>query len=434
MAKIDSAYDYYVSTYGSQKTSRYDSHKKSDLRKVYNSIVKSNKETPLYKINDMDAAKRFAIDIKENAKSIMNVVSSLTDSNDSDALSFQKKVAVSSNENVVGVEYVGDGTENNNTNQFEISVVSLAEPQVNMGNYLKADGMSFTPGSYTFDLNTNTASYEFQFNVAQGEQNSEVIGKLARLVNGSNLKISAEIENDGSGKQALRLTSRQTGLRESERYLFNIVPGATPGSMHAMSLLGIHQITESAKNSTFYLNGREEHSLNNTFTINNAFELTLKDANKDGEATIVSFKANLDALADNIQELLDSYHQVLDNAKKYSEGKTASQGKRLYSEMISLTRGQIGDLESIGLSQNRDGYISIDKESLEAAISPERAEDTFSILSKFRDSLGSKAAAVAVNPMNYVDKVVVEYKNPGKNFATPYISSIYSGMMLDNKV
>ena len=36
--------------------------------------------------------------------------------------------------------------------------------------------------------------------------------------------------------------------------------------------------------------------------------------------------------------------------------------------------------------------------------------------------------------MNYVNKVVVAYKNPGHNFATPYITSIYSGMMLDNYV
>ena len=35
MAKIDSAYAYYVSNYAHKEVSRYDSHKKSDLRKVY---------------------------------------------------------------------------------------------------------------------------------------------------------------------------------------------------------------------------------------------------------------------------------------------------------------------------------------------------------------------------------------------------------------
>ena len=47
MAKIDSAYAYYASTYANKEVSRYDSHKKSDLRKIYNRIIKTNKESPL---------------------------------------------------------------------------------------------------------------------------------------------------------------------------------------------------------------------------------------------------------------------------------------------------------------------------------------------------------------------------------------------------
>lgn len=51
MAKIDSAYSYYLNTYGSSAVSRYDTHKKSELRNTYNRIVKLNKESPLYKIS-----------------------------------------------------------------------------------------------------------------------------------------------------------------------------------------------------------------------------------------------------------------------------------------------------------------------------------------------------------------------------------------------
>jgi len=434
MAKIDSAYDYYVSTYGGQKTSRYDSHKKSDLRKVYNSIVKTNKESPLYKISDMDEAKRYAIDIKETAKSIQNTVSSLLEGENGVSAAFQKKVAISSDESKVGVEYVGDGTENNTTTQFEISVESLATPQINKGNALNPNSLSFTPGSYSFDLNTNTATYEFQFSVAEGETNGEVLTKLERLVNGSNLKIKADIERDKNGRESLVLTSKQTGLHQAETSLFSITPEASPRSIQAMKLLGINQVDAPAENSTFYLNGRLEHSLNNTFTINNTFELTLKDTNKDGEATIVGFKTNTEAVADNIQKLLDSYNGVLELAEKYTASGQSTQGRKLFADMSSVAKTREQELESIGLIQDEKGYLSVDHQRLEQAISPERADDTFNVLSSFRDSIGKKAEKISVNPMNYVDKVVVEYKNPGKNFATPYISSIYSGMMLDGKV
>ena len=43
MAVIDSAYQYYLSTYAGSGMSRYDTHKKSQLRAVYNNIVKVNR-------------------------------------------------------------------------------------------------------------------------------------------------------------------------------------------------------------------------------------------------------------------------------------------------------------------------------------------------------------------------------------------------------
>jgi flagellar hook-associated protein 2 len=102
--------------------------------------------------------------------------------------------------------------------------------------------------------------------------------------------------------------------------------------------------------------------------------------------------------------------------------------------MASLSHNQQTSLDEIGLMVSEDGSISIDKDILSQAVTPERAESTFDTLSRFRDSIGEKAQNISVNPMNYVNKVVVAYKNPGHNFATPYISSIYSGMILDSYV
>ena len=96
MARIDNAYEYYVANYSKSEVSLYDSHKKSELRKVYNGIVKSNKESPLYKLSTAAEAKRFAIDIKENAKSSQNVVAELSEESGSLVSAFQKKVAISS--------------------------------------------------------------------------------------------------------------------------------------------------------------------------------------------------------------------------------------------------------------------------------------------------------------------------------------------------
>lgn len=100
--------------------------------------------------------------------------------------------------------------------------------------------------------------------------------------------------------------------------------------------------------------------------------------------------------------------------------------------MSSISTSRKASLEYIGLMTNDDGKITIDKDILSNAVQPDRADATFHTLSAFRDMIGDKASSASVNPMDYVPKVVVAYKNPGHNFNTPYISSIYAGMMLDS--
>ena len=150
-AILDNMYNYYLTTYGKSTVSRYDSHKKSELRSVYNNIVKINKESPLYKIKDSADAQKFAIDIKEHARDLKNVIASLS-TGDSLAEAFQKKIAVSDQNDIVDADYVGNGDSGENTNSFQMEIKKLASPQLNYGNYLKDDQLAFKPGSYSFDL------------------------------------------------------------------------------------------------------------------------------------------------------------------------------------------------------------------------------------------------------------------------------------------
>lgn len=431
MGKIDSVYNYYMNTYANQEVSRYDSHKKSDLRKVYNKIVDTNKESPLYKILHVADAAKYAIDIKENARSIQNVVASLSDQHGGFSESFQKKVAESSDENIVSASYIGDGSETELTDSFNIEIKRLATPQVNTGNYLKNDDPSFAPGNYSFDLNTNLAAYEFQYHVEPGDTNRNVLDKLARLVNRAGLGITAEVLDNDEGASALSLTSKQTGLSAGEEHLFSISPSTNTESIKMMDLLGINNITASAENSLFLLNGKEHSSLSNTFMINNAFELTLNQVHEEGKSSTIGFKANTDAVADNIQSLVDAYNSMLQVSKEHSQN-SRQQGKKLFDELSSISRNDRPNLEYIGLMVDPDGSITVDRDLLSQAIQPDRSDATFGTLTRLKDSIEHRAENASINPMQYVNKIIVTYKNPGHNFATPYISSIYSGMLLDN--
>lgn len=427
-AIMDNMYNYYLTTYGNSTVSRYDSHKKSELRSVYNSIVKVNKESPLYKIKDSGDMQKFAIDIKESARGLTNVVASLSTGNDL-AHAFQKKVAVSDQADIVSVSYIGDDEDGENTSSFQLEVKKLATAQLNHGNYMKSGQLDLEPGSYAFDLNTNTNSYEFQFNVNSDDTNRSVQERLATLFNTANVGVRAEVVEDESGQTALTLTSKQTGLTEGESYLFRVMPETSSESMKVMDKLGIAKVTTPASNSSFLLNGQERSSYANTFTINNTFEVHLKGISEDGSPATLGFKTNVDAVADNIQELVDAYNSVIQTANQYKDTQTASH--KLLADIGSVAQRFENDFENIGLIVHEDSSISIDRSLLADAIDSENAQESFGVLNQFKNALGAKARQASINPMQYVNKVVVAYKNPGKTFATPYITSVYSGMMLD---
>lgn len=423
MAIIDSAYQYYLSTYRDSTVSRYDTHKKSQLRDVYNRIVKMNKESPLYKIKDVGNVTKYAIDIKETTKDLQNVIASLDDGIEG---VFSKHIAQSSNEDVVTAEYIG--SEDSRAAGFEISVQQLASNQINIGNFLDPNSRDVEPGSYSFDLNTNTRSYEFQYNVNTTDTNLSVLQKLSKLINTAGIGLSATVDANESGQVALRIASKQTGIAEHENYLFQILPSAGAASTRAMHILGIDNIEKEAKSSSFLLNGIEHSSYSNTFTVDKIFDITLHDINAANDSVLVGFKANADAIADNVQRLANAYNGIIDLAHAHSESRGSS---KLIRDISGVAKNYHNELEAIGINIEADSRLSIDRSLLTDAVSAPDAQEAFALLNDFKDDLNERSTNAFIDPMNYVNKLVVAYKNPGHNFATPYITSIYSGMMLD---
>lgn len=428
MAAIDTAYGYYLSTYASKSASRYDTHKKSELRNIYNTIVKINKESPLYKFQNTGDIQKFAIDIKEGARNIKNVVASLSDDDDI-SKAFQKKIAFSSQEDIVTANYIGTSKEAEDIDNLQIEVQQLAKPQINLGTFMEKERLDLRPDTYAFDLETNSAAYEFQFNVTSSDTNYDVQEKLANLISNAGINLQGSIVEDEQGRSALKIESTNTGRNQGEEYLFNIAPQGNHNSMTALNVLGIGHISQPSQNAEFILNGAERSSFTNTFSINNTFELTLQGVSEEGNPSTIGFKANIDAIADNIQTLVDSYNGIIQTADKYSESQ--QQSAHLFRDISSAAFALQNNLEPIGLMVESTGEISIDKALLEEAVNVEDPTESFSVLNDFKNLLDQKATKASLDPMKYVDKVVVVYKNPQKTMVTPYVTSIYAGMMMD---
>lgn len=190
-AALDAVYNHYLTTY-TPKTTQYDTHKKSELRSIYNSIVKLNKESPLYLLDSSTESREFAVGLKENARALHNTIASLGGLEEEAMLG--KKAAYSTRDDLVSASYVGKNNEYGSVPSYEIEIKALASNQVNLGTFLPSGGkIELEPDAYSFDVTVNDLSYEFQYNVREGESNYDLQRRLSRLISNADIGITADI-------------------------------------------------------------------------------------------------------------------------------------------------------------------------------------------------------------------------------------------------
>ncbi len=106
---------------------------------------------------------------------------------------------------------------------------------------------------------------------------------------------------------------------------------------------------------------------------------------------------------------------------------------KLKSEILGITQQYLGNAEDIGLNLEANGTLSIDDEMLKQAVSGGSSMAALDPINKFADALIEKTKDISVDPMKYIDRPVVNYKNPdNRDYSSPYITSEYSGMMFNN--
>ncbi len=429
IAALNTVYNHYLTTFAPKGTSsQYDTHKKSELRSVYNSIVKLNKESPLYLIKADADIGEFAVGMKENARDLKNVISSLSGGDENQLLN--KKAVSSSDEGVVTASYIGNVNEDDEFPSLEVEVQSLAKNQVNEGKYLPAGEMGLDPDTYSFDIHVRDLDYEFQFNVNQGDTNQDIQDKLARLINKSNIGVEAERVENGEGSTALRLKSSDTGISDQQNELFVVSDHHTSKMSGTVDYFGLNQISQNAENARFLLNGEERSTYANEFTIEKTFRLSLNGVSEPGVPATIGLKTDVESFTENISHLIQGYNSFLQKASEYVDAHPHT--GRLINDMSNISLNYKNNLDSIGLTVQDNGTISLDKSLLQQTAQEDDALERFSTIKSFAGSVLGKANQVSLNPMHYAEKTIVAYKNPGRSLANPYVTSNYSGMLFNS--
>lgn len=188
------------------------------------------------------------------------------------------------------------------------------------------------PGDYSFDLSINNVTYEFQFAVENNETVNNIQNKLARLINRSNIGLTANIKEDNLGNTAINIESEATGISGSEPVIFKIEPSSLSNNNSSddsylsdtksidnnafvarnaslINTLGLDRVSQYPSNAIFDVNDEERASMSNSITINKSYALELSDTT-DKPVTI-SLKADADSIAESISELVSGYNNLI---------------------------------------------------------------------------------------------------------------------------
>ena len=425
---ISSVYSYYLSQYGNKSNSKYDSHTRTQLKNTYSKVVKINSQTPVYKLDLSTAAQKYAIDLKEHARALENITEDLSDGADG-TMTF-KKSAVSSNASAVNASYITDFGVASDDESFDINVKQLACSQLNTGNYLQPRSKHIKPGEYSFDLSINDVIYEFQFKVDNSETTNNIQNKIARLINRSNIGLTANIKEDSLGNTAINIESESTGINGTTPVIFSIKSDDANNQL-LIDTLGLDRVTQYPSNAIFDVDGDERSSMSNSITINKAYDVKLSKVTE--EPVTISLKADADSIVESLNELVAGYNNLISVTN--DENNNHFQGtEKLQNEIASIARSYKKQLADSGLSLNKDGTISADKEVIINADNKDALSHIYESLNSFKNSIKEKAEDIALNPMDYVNNKIIAYKNPLRSFPDPYNLSAYTGMMFNGYI
>lgn len=421
---LNAVYDHILTNYASKDVSnrQTETHKKSELRGIYNSIVKINKDSPLFLLKDDAEDEAGAVELKEEARALRSTIYGLANI-DEDIL--DQKSAYSSDEDAVEATLVKN-SEEEEFPAFHLNVKSLAQPQVNTGRFLPSGAVRLEAGQYSFNVRVGEQKYEFQYSVNSSDLNREVQDRLSRLINKAGVGLRAGVVSDDRGYTALEVTAADTGTATGRDYRFKITEDEISTNSGTLEYFGLNQVTQRAENAVFEINDKERVSASNHFMVGGTYELTLHGTTPDGPVE-VGIHNDTESLIDHVRQLAKGYNDFLDGISENDS--TNFKRSKIESETRAIAEAHLGKLANEGIHIAENGKIEVDEERLSEISRNEEGIERFLPVNDFAKALIDKSREISLDPMKYVERPVVNYKNPGHGFVQPYVTSEYSGML-----
>lgn len=419
------AYNYLLANLPVKRETKYPVSRRNELRRVYNDIVTLNKSMPFYKINLSKENQDYSIGVKEAA---FNLKSKLTDMTDPQISGFKCKTIAVSDEHILSANLIDPDTEGL-PETIEFRIKTLATVQINKGKELLSTSRGLPPGIYEFKAIIGNESHNLIFYQENRRDNQSILTEMTDLLNNSIPGINALVEQ-GSTKDYYRLTIKadMLGKNGDKKLVFEDSDIYQAG---VVEYFGMNRMEKAPVLSEFELNDVKMQTASNTFYIGNKLLVTLKESRE--QPVHIKIVPDSAKILSSVESVLSSYNKLVNIAKNHIEISGENyRAKKLIAELKNIGQIYSEELASCGITVSLDGTLIMEESLAVLATQDGGMESLFNRENGFIARLYEKAEAIAINPMEYLDKIIVTYPDlEKKNNRNPYMTSMYSGLFFN---
>lgn len=420
------AYNHMITDYLPKHAAKTRSHKKDELKKVYENIVKLSKNTGFYKINLSKENQMFAFGVKDTAISLR---SKLEEMNDPVLSGFNIRSAVSEDDMILEARLL-DNEISKLPENITIMVNSLATVQVNRSKDLFHHSHGLAQGVYDFRVNIRDEAHDLSYIQKDHLNNRDTLQRMANYLKEALPELSVTLESDAvEGYSHIKIKANFTGRFGERSFSFEDADYYRDG---IVEFFGLNLLEKEATNTQFNINGAEWQTNSNTFQIENTLQIDLHDTSD--KAVNIRIIRDSRVVLSQLDSVLDIFNELLHLAAERKVDNTESHSAiKLINELKGIERAYAEELKTCGLTVGDEGMISRDP-ALSVHIAEDgRIEEFFNNKNGFIARILDKADSITINPMEYLDKMTVTYPDNKQTFAiNPYVTSMYSGLFFSS--
>lgn len=418
------AYNYLLTSFPAKREVMYPANKKSELKRVYNDIVNLSKRSPYYKINLSKENQEYTIGVKETALELKTKLKNVLDTESS---CFQSKAVAVSDESILTAKLLNENTEGLPEN-INFKVESLAAVQVNKGKELRNDSYAFPQGKYNFIAKIKDETYPLSYTQNERVTNHEALKGVADYLNQALPEITAKVETV-EGKDYEYITIASDKLTGEKKFSFEDMDDYKQG---LADFFGLNRMEKAPSPAKFELNDIEKQTTTNTFTLENTLHISLH--NTDEQPVTLKIIPDREKILSQVDSVLSTYNHFIELSTERSQESTGHySASKLIKEMKNLEKAYDEELSACGIQTLEDGTLTINDSLAVQAAEDGGMESLFKRDNGFITRLMNKSEAIAINPMEYLEKTIVTYPNNDKTlFPNPYVTSMYSGLFFNS--